>query len=175
MHTQWLHNYSAIGNNLGLTALVVSTPILFLFWALSFKRMKGHIAGTLTLLLTILITTVAYRMPVSVAVSAAALGMLNGLFQIGWIVLSAVFLYNITVESGQLEIIKSSISLLSTDRRIQAILIAFCFSAFMEGTTGMGAPVAVCAAMLIGIGFRHCALRIARRTATENPCKRSRP
>ncbi len=153
MHTQWLHNYSAIGNNLGLTALVVSTPILFLFWALSFKRMKGHIAGTLTLLLTILITTVAYRMPVSVAVSAAALGMLNGLFQIGWIVLSAVFLYNITVESGQLEIIKSSISLLSTDRRIQAILIAFCFSAFMEGTTGMGAPVAVCAAMLIGIGF----------------------
>ncbi len=92
-------------------------------------------------------------MPVSVAVSAAVLGMLNGLFQIGWIILSAVFLYNITVESGQLEIIKGSISLLSTDRRIQAILIAFCFSAFMEGTTGMGAPVAVCAAMMIGIGF----------------------
>lgn len=126
---------------------------MFLFWALSFKRMKGHIAGTLTLLLTLVITTVTYRMPVSVALSAAVLGMLNGIFQIGWIIFSAVFLYNITVESGQLEIIKGSISLLSTDRRIQAILIAFCFSAFMEGTTGMGAPVAVCAAMLIGIGF----------------------
>lgn len=153
MHTQWFHNYSAIGNSLGLTALVVSTPILFLFWALSFKKMKGHIAGTLTLVLTLLVTTVAYQMPVSIALSAAVLGMLNGLFQIGWIILSAVFLYNITVESGQLEIIKGSVSLLSTDRRIQAILIAFCFSAFMEGTTGMGAPVAVCAAMLIGIGF----------------------
>lgn len=115
--------------------------------------MKGHLAGILTLLLTIVITTLAYGMPVSIALSAAVLGMLNGLFQIGWIILSAVFLYNITVESGQLEIIKSSIALLSTDRRIQAILIAFCFSAFMEGTTGMGAPVAVCAAMLIGIGF----------------------
>ena len=153
MPTQWFHNYSAIGNSLGLTAFVVSTPILFLFWALSFKRMKGHIAGTLTLILTLLVTTAAYRMPLPVAVSAAILGMLNGFFQIGWIILSAVFLYNIAVESGQLEIIKGSISLLSTDRRIQAILIAFCFSAFMEGTTGMGAPVAVCAAMLIGIGF----------------------
>jgi L-lactate transport len=153
VHTQWFHNYSAVGNSLGLTALVVSLPIVFLFWALSFKRMKGHLAGLLTLLLTIFITTLAYSMPVSVALSAAVLGMLNGLFQIGWIILSAVFLYNITVESGQLEIIKGSISLLSTDRRIQALLIAFCFSAFMEGTTGMGAPVAVCAAMLIGIGF----------------------
>ncbi len=153
MHTRWFHNYSAVGNSLGLTALVVSIPILFLFWALSIKRMKGHVAGILALFLTILITTIAYRMPVPVALSAAVLGMLNGLFQIGWIVLSAVFLYNIAVESGQLEIIKSSISSLSTDRRIQAILIAFCFSAFMEGTTGMGAPVAVCAAMLIGIGF----------------------
>jgi lactate permease len=132
---------------------VVSLPIFFLFWALSFKRMKGHLAGILTLILTVLITTLAYSMPISAALSAAVLGMLNGLFQIGWIILSAVFLYNITVESGQLEIIKSSISLLSTDRRLQAILIAFCFSAFMEGTTGMGAPVAVCAAMLIGIGF----------------------
>ena len=64
-----------------------------------------------------------------------------------------VFLYNLTVESGQLEIIKSSISSLSTDRRLQALLIAYCFSAFMEGTAGLGAPVAVCAAMLIGIGF----------------------
>jgi lactate permease len=153
VHTQWFHNYSTIGNNLGLTALVVSIPIFFLFWALSFKRMAGHVAGILTLLLTILITTVTYRMPVSTAISAAVLGMLNGLLQVGWIILSALFLYNITVESGQLEILKGSISLLSIDRRLQAILIAFCFSAFMEGTTGMGAPAAVCAAMLIGIGF----------------------
>jgi L-lactate transport len=153
VHTQWFHNYSAVGNSLGLTALVVSLPILFLFWALSVKRMKGHVAGISTLVLTIVITVLAYRMPVHVAISAAALGMVNGLLQIGWIILAAVFLYNLTVESGQLEIVKSSISSLSTDRRLQALLIAFSFSAFMEGTAGMGAPVAVCAAMLIGLGF----------------------
>lgn len=150
---QWYHNYSAVGGSLGLTAMVVAIPILFLFWALAVKRMKGHIAGILTLLITLIITILAYKMPVSVAVSAAALGMLNGLFPIGWIILTAVFLYNLTVESGQFEIIKSSISTLSTDRRIQALLIAFSFSAFLEGTSGQGAPVAVAAAMLIGLGF----------------------
>jgi lactate permease len=153
MHTQWFHNYSAIGNSLGLTALVVSIPVCFLFWALSVKRMKGHVAGILTLFLTIVTTIVTYRMPVSAALSSAALGMVNGLIQIGWIILAAVFLFNLTVESGQLEIIKSSISSLSADRRLQALLIAFSFSAFMESTAGMGSPVAVCAAMLMGIGF----------------------
>ncbi len=153
MQTPWFHNYSAVGNSLGLTAAVVSIPILFLFWALSVKRMKGHVAGLLTLLLTLVITIVAYRMPIAVACSAAALGMVSGLLQIGWIILAAVFLYNLTVESGQLEIVKSSISALSTDRRLQALLIAFSFSAFLESTSGMGAPVAVCAAMLIGLGF----------------------
>jgi L-lactate transport len=150
---QWLHNYSAFGGSLGLTAVAVSIPIFYLFWALAVKRMKGHLAGISTLLLTIVIVVVAYGMPVSVAISAAGLGMLTGLFPIGWIILTAVFLYNLVVESGQFEVIKSSISSLSTDRRLQALLIAFCFSAFMEGVSGQGAPVAVAAAMLIGLGF----------------------
>jgi lactate permease len=149
----WFHNYSAVGNSLGLTALVVSIPIFFLFWALAFKRMKGHIAGLLTLLLTLIVTIAAYRMPVSAALSAAALGMVNGLFPIGWIILTAVFFYNLTVDAGQFDVIKSSISAISADRRLQALLIAFCFSAFMEGVSGQGAPVAVAAAMLIGLGF----------------------
>jgi L-lactate transport len=150
---QWLHNYSAFGGSLGLTALIVSIPIFYLFWALAVRRMKGHIAGVTTLLLTIVIVVVAYGMPVTAAISASVLGMFNGLFPIGWIILTAVFLYNLTVESGQFEIIKSSISSLSTDRRLQALLVAFCFSAFMEGVSGQGAPVAVAAAMLIGLGF----------------------
>jgi L-lactate transport len=150
---QWLHNYAGVGGSLGLTALVVSLPIVFLFWALAYKRMKGHVAGVLTLLLTLVITILAYKMPVSVALSAAGLGMLTGIFPIGWIILTAVFFYNLTVEAGQFEVIKRSISSLSTDRRIQALLIAFCFSAFMEGVAGQGAPVAVAAAMLIGLGF----------------------
>ncbi|MCX7779442.1 MAG: L-lactate permease [Negativicutes bacterium] len=150
---QWLQNYAAVGGSLGLTALVVAIPIFYLFWALAVKRMKGHIAGISTLLLTIAVVVLAYGMPVSVAFSASALGMVTGLFPIGWIILTAVFLYNLTVESGQFEIIKSSISSLSTDRRLQALLVAFCFSAFMEGVSGQGAPVAVAAAMLIGLGF----------------------
>lgn len=150
---QWYQNYAAVGGSLGLTALVVAIPIFYLFWALAVKRMKGHLAGISTLILTIIIVVLAYDMPVGVAVSASALGMLSGIFPIGWIILTAVFLYNLTVESGQFEIIKSSISSLSTDRRLQALLVAFCFSAFMEGVSGQGAPVAVAAAMLIGLGF----------------------
>ena len=99
---QWMHNYSAINNNLGLTAIAVFIPILYLFWALAIKRMKGHIAGSSTLLLTIIITVLVYNMPVSAAISAAALGMANGLFPIGWIILTAVFLYNLTVEFGSI-------------------------------------------------------------------------
>ena len=153
MPVQWNQNYAALNGSLLLTALVVAIPIFFLFWALAVKRMKGHVAGVLTLLITIVISVLVYRMPASAALSAAALGMVTGLFPIGWIILTAVFLFNLTVVSGQFEIIKSSISALSPDRRIQALLIAFCFSAFMEGVAGQGAPVAVGAAMLIGLGF----------------------
>ncbi|NWJ41219.1 MAG: lactate permease LctP family transporter [Geothrix sp.] len=149
----WNQNYAALNGSLLLTALVVAIPIFFLFWALAVKRMKGHVAGLITLLLTIIISVAVYRMPISAALSASALGMVTGLFPIGWIILTAVFLFNLTVESGQFEIIKSSISSLSPDRRIQALLIAFSFSAFMEGVAGQGAPVAVAAAMLIGLGF----------------------
>ncbi len=150
---QWHQNYSAVGGNLLLTALVVAIPIFFLFWALAIKRMRGYLAGILTLLIANVIAVIVYQMPVSAALSASALGVVTGLFPIGWIILTAVFLYNLTVESGQFEVIKSSISSLSTDRRLQALLIAFSFSAFMEGVSGQGAPVAVAAAMLIGLGF----------------------
>jgi len=150
----WLHNYSAVGHSLGLTAMVAALPIFFLFWALAYKRMKGYVAAGLTLLLMLLVATTAYGMPGPAALSAAVLGMVGGLWPIGWIILTAVFFYNLTVEGGQSEIIQSSISSLSKDRRLQALLIAFCFSAFLEGVAGEGAPVAVAAAMLIGLGFK---------------------
>jgi len=149
----WLHNYSAVANSLGLTAMVAAVPIFFLFWALAYKRMKGYLAASLTLLLMLLVAVTAYGMPVRAAVSAVILGMASGLWPIGWIILTAVFFYNLTVESEQSEVIQSSISSLSMDRRLQALLIAFCFSAFLEGVAGEGAPVAVAAAMLIGLGF----------------------
>ena len=119
---QWFQNYASVGHSLGLTALIVAIPILFLSWALAIKRMKGHIAGILTLLLTIVIVVFAHGMPVKLAVSAALLGMVTGLFPIGWIILTAVFFYNLAVEAGQFDVLKDSISCLSTDRRLQALL-----------------------------------------------------
>lgn len=149
----WTQNYAALGNSLGLTALVVSIPIFFLFWALAVKGMKGYVAGLLALLITLVDVVLVYKMPVSIALSATAYGMLYGLWPIAWIVLTAVYLYNLTVESGQFEIIKSSIASISNDRRIQALLVAFCFGAFLEGAAGFGAPVAITGALLIGLGF----------------------
>lgn len=148
-----MQNYSAIDNNLGLTAIVAFVPVLYLFWALAIQRMKGWVAGSTGLLVTIIVSVLLYHMPVSAAISAAALGAVNGLFPIGWIILTAVFLYNLLVESGQFEIFQRSITSISGDRRIQTLLIAFCFTAFMEGVAGQGAPVAVSAAILIGMGF----------------------
>lgn len=149
----WHQNYAALNNSIGLTALVVSIPIFFLFWALAVKRMKGYIAGILTLVLTLIDVVLVYKMPVGIALSASALGIINGLFPIAWIVISAVFLYNLTVESGYFEVIKSSIASISDDRRIQALLVAFSFGAFLEGAAGFGAPVAISGAILIGLGF----------------------
>jgi glycolate permease/lactate permease len=149
----WTQNYAALGNSLGLTALAVSIPIFFLFWALAVKGMKGYVAGLLTLLITLVDVVLVYKMPVSIALSATAYGMFYGLWPIAWIVITAVYLYNLTVESGQFEIIKSSIASISNDRRIQALLVAFCFGAFLEGAAGFGAPVAISGALLIGLGF----------------------
>lgn len=150
----WQHNYSILGGNIFLTAIVAAIPIYFLFWALAVKRMKGYLAGVGTLIVAIIVSVLLYKMPVTVAFSAAFLGIANGLFPLCWIVVAAVFLFNLVVESGQFEVIKSSISSISPDRRLQALLIAFCFSAFLEGVSGQGAPVAVAAAMLIGLGFK---------------------
>jgi len=166
---QWYQNYAAINQSIGLTALVVSIPIFFLFWALAIKQMKGHVAGLLTLLIAIIDVVFVYKMPVGLAISSTLLGMANGLFPIGWIIITAVFLYNLTVKAGQFEVIKSSISSLSSDRRLQALLIAFSFSAFMEGAAGQGAPVAIAAAMLIGLGFQPVAAAVICLVANTPP------
>jgi L-lactate transport len=153
MTTQWIQNYAAVGNSIGLTALVATIPIIFLFWALAIKRMKGHYAGLGALGLTILVAIFVYQMPATLALSSTLYGMLYGLFPVGWIVVTAVFLYNLTVEAGQFDIIKNSIASLTDDRRLQALLIAFGFGAFLEGAAGFGAPVAISGAILIGLGF----------------------
>ena len=115
---------------------------------------QGDLAALAGLAASLVVAVVVYHMPVSLAALAALDGAAYGLFPIGWIVLGAIFVYDITVHTGQFEIVKHSIAGLADDRRIQAILIAFCFGSFIEGAAGFGTPVAISAAMLIGLGFR---------------------
>ncbi|MCL6633287.1 MAG: lactate permease LctP family transporter [Alicyclobacillus herbarius] len=150
MFTQW---YTPIAGSVGWSALVAVIPILYFFVALVGLRMRAHVAALSTVILAILDAWIVFRFPLDKAVSASIYGMFTGLWPIGWIVFAAVFLYRITVNTGFFDVIRQSISGLSEDRRIQALLIAFSFGAFLEGTAGFGTPVAVAAAMLAGLGF----------------------
>lgn len=140
-------------NSISLSLLVAAIPILFIFWALIIRRMKGYQASLIATGLAMLIAVFIYGMPLKLALLSAAHGALYGLFPICWLVVMAVFLFNITVKSGQFEIIKYFMGSITADRRLQALLIAFSFGSFLEGTAGFGAPVAITAAMLVGLGF----------------------
>lgn len=140
-------------DNIALSALVAVVPIIFLFWALIIKKMKGYIASILATLIALLIAMFIYQMPINLALLSVGHGALYGLFPICWIVVTAVFLFNITVKSGQFEVIKHFMATITDDRRLQALIIAFSFGSFLEGTAGFGAPVAITAAMLVGLGF----------------------
>lgn len=146
-------NFTAVGDNLGLTALVALIPILYFFWALAVKRMKGYMAGLTTLLIALVLAVVAFGMPTQMALMSATHGAVYGVLPIGWIIISSVFLYKLTVKTGQFDIIRNSVISLTEDRRLQALLVAFSFGAFLEGAAGFGAPVAISAALLVGLGF----------------------
>jgi lactate permease len=149
----WTQIYNPLGNLL-LSALVASLPVVALLGLLAFFHVKAHIAAIAGLVTSLAIAIAVYGMPASLAIASAANGAAFGLFPIGWIVLCAIFVYDITVETGKFEIVKETIAGLASDRRIQALLIAFSFGAFIEGAAGFGTPVAISAAMLIGLGFK---------------------
>ncbi|TGA95942.1 L-lactate permease [Sporolactobacillus shoreae] len=148
----WVQNYNPFGNML-LSFLVACVPIAFFFWALAIKKMKGHLAGLCTVLIAVFEAIIVYRMPVVPAVSATIYGAFQGLWPIGWIIVTAVFLYKLTVASGHFGLIRDSIASVTEDRRLQALLIAFSFGAFLEGTAGYGTPVAIAGGLLAGLGF----------------------
>ena len=148
----WQQLYTPLGS-LGLSALAALVPIIFFFLALAVFRLKGHVAGAITLLLSLLIAVFVYHMPVDKALASAVYGFFYGLWPIAWIIVAAVFLYKLTVKSGQFEIIRSSVLSITTDQRLQVVLIGFSFGAFLEGAAGFGAPVAITAALLVGLGF----------------------
>ncbi|MBN6186780.1 lactate permease LctP family transporter [Aneurinibacillus sp. BA2021] len=148
----WTQVYEPMGS-LGLSAAVAVIPIVFFFLALAVFRMKGHTAGAITVLLSLVIAIAVYKMPVPMALAAAGYGFIYGLWPIAWIIVTAVFLYKITVKTGQFDIIRSSVVSITDDQRLQMLLVGFAFGAFLEGAAGFGAPVAITAALLMGLGF----------------------
>jgi lactate permease len=140
-------------NTIALSAIIASLPLIFIFWALIIKKMKGYMASLITTIVAIVIAVLVYGMPVKLSLLSTLHGALYGFFPICWIIIGAVFLYNVSVKAGQFEIIKSFMTSITTDRRLQALLIAFSFGSFLEGAAGMGAPVAITSAMLVGMGF----------------------
>lgn len=150
-------NFTPMGGNLALSAIVALIPIIYFFWALAIKRMKGHIAGLTTLLVALVVAIIAYKMPAGMAVMSVTQGAVYGIMPIGWIIITSVFLYQLTVKTGQFDIIRYSILSITEDRRLQVLLVAFSFGAFLEGAAGFGAPVAIASALLVGLGFNPLA------------------
>jgi lactate permease len=140
-------------HNLALSALAAAIPVAFIFWALIIRRMAGYKASVLTAFIALALAIVVYRMPARLAVLSGLHGVLYGLFPICWIIITALFLFNVTVYSGQFEVIKNCMASVTADRRLQVLLIAFSFGAFLEGTAGFATPVVITAAMLFGLGF----------------------
>ena len=149
----WQHNYTPVNGSLGLSALVAALPIVVILFMLGVLRKPAWMSGLVALASALAIALFAYGMPVGLAIRSTLLGSATGLFPIAWVVFSAIFLYRITVDAGKFEIIKDSIGGLTRDQRLQGLLIAFAFGGFMEGAAGFGAPVAVAASMLAGLGF----------------------
>ncbi|MGG0237375.1 lactate permease LctP family transporter [Bacillus rhizoplanae] len=148
----WTQVYDPLGN-IWLSAAVAMIPIIFFFLALTVFRMKGYVAGFITVLLTVIIALFVYKMPFTMAIAATGYGFAYGLWPIAWIIIMSVFLYKISVKTGQFDVIRASVLSITNDHRLLVILIGFSFGAFLEGAAGFGAPVAITAALLAGLGL----------------------
>ncbi len=149
----WPQNYDPLHSLAGST-LVAAIPVVLVLALLAFWHVRAHVAALLGLGAALGVAVFVFKMPAQLGLAAAGYGVAFGLFPIGWIVLNAVFIYQLAVASGTFDQLKEQIASLAGDRRIQALLIAFCFGAFIEGCAGFGAPVAISGAMLIGLGFK---------------------
>jgi lactate permease len=148
----WSQNYDPL-QAWPLSTLVSTLPVITLFFSLVVLKTRVWVAALAGLSMSIALALTVFGMPASLIIAASALGVIFGLLRIAWIIVASIFLYHVAVDTGQFEVMKESIATLSTDRRLQLILIAFCFGAFLEGTGGGGAPVAISGAFLIGLGF----------------------
>ena len=148
----WQQIYDPIGNMV-LSTLLAAIPVVVMLVGLGFLHLKAHIAAGAGLLSAIIVAVFVYGMPGEMAGKAALMGGLTGLLPIGWIVLNIIYLHQLTEQNGSFKILQDSIAGITEDRRLQLLLIAFAFGAFFEGAAGFGTPVAVTAAILIGLGF----------------------
>ena len=149
----WQQNYDPLGNP-NLSALLAALPVLVFLLALTVLRLKGLTAALLAVVVSALVSALVFGMPAGTIAGAGLLGIANGVFPISFIVLMAVWLYKLAIRSGKFEVIRGSIATISEDQRIQVLLIAFCFGGFLEGAAGFGVPIAICAALLVELGFR---------------------
>lgn len=149
----WPQTYTPVAHSLLLSALAAALPIFVLLVLLGLKRRPAWQASVAAVAAAAIVAAAVYRMPMGLLVQSIFYGAAFGLFPIGWVVFTAILLFRLTVETGQFEVIKNSIESLSSDPRVQALLIAFAFGAFIEGAAGFGTPVAVAGAMLAGVGF----------------------
>lgn len=149
----FVHSFDPFGN-IGLSAVVAAVPILLFLLCLTLFKMKGINAALLTLTVTLFITLVIFKLPLPVAAGGVSEGLLQGLMPIGYIIIMAVWLYKVTEKSGKFQVIQDSIAGISNDQRVQLLLIGFCFNAFLEGAAGFGVPIAICAVLLIQLGFK---------------------
>jgi lactate permease len=164
----WNQLYDPL-NNQFLSTAVAAIPIVLLLLLIASNKMKTHWAAAIALVLTILVASFVFTMPMDMAVKSAALGAVDGFCKIGWIILNVLFLYRLTVEKGLFAVFQHSLGRITNDRRLQILLICFCFGAFFEGAAGFGTPVAVCAAMMMGLGFSpltSAAMALFANTAT---------
>ncbi len=151
----WQQNYLAVGDDLWASAAVATIPLALLFLLIGVWRVAAWKAALAALGAAVLLARFVFGAPATVLASSFFYGAAFGLFPVCWVVLGAIFLYRITLETGQFEIIKDSIAHLTDDARLQVLLIAFAFGAFLEGAAGFGAPVAIAGAMLAGLGFNR--------------------
>jgi lactate permease len=148
----WQQIYDPFGS-MALSTLLAAVPVVVMLAALGFFHIKAHIAAALGLVAAFCVAVFAYSMPAAMAGKAALLGGFTGLLPIGWIVLNIIFLQQLCEQNGSFKVLQASLSGITNDRRLQLLLIAFCFGAFFEGAAGFGTPVAVTAGILIGLGF----------------------
>ena len=149
----WQQIYDPLGNGF-LSTLSAALPVCLLFYLLAIRRTPAHLAAVMASLLCMALAAFEFHMPLSKIAGAAAHGLVYGAVRIAWTLLAAVFVYEVTVESGKFDVIRQSIGGVTEDRRLQTLLIAFAFGAVLEGTGGGGSPVAICGAMMVGLGFQ---------------------